>query len=290
MLNQFETQLPLTSPLAKTDPWRQKREHLRAWLARRPPTTIGADEIDVHFSAMPAHYWERVTEADLLWGLEAVHGFLGLLAASKVPATTPYVNWRHEPETNSTRVVLCTWDRLGLLAKAAAAFSTVRLNILRAEVFTRKDNVALDLFSVTDSEGHRVASAERLKEMTFLLDGALSEPPRFASVWACSRHKFLAPPSVFPPRIDFDNASATTSTLIRVEAADRLGLLYDILQALADAGLNIIQADIQTENQLARDVIHVRDAHGKKLLDPRSLETLRRNLEAALTVTKTSCD
>src|SRR2546426_8585680 len=39
---------------------------------------------------------------------------------------------------------------------------------------------------------------------------------------------------------------------VRVEASDRLGLLYDILQSIADSGLNITQARIETQGDLAQ--------------------------------------
>jgi [protein-PII] uridylyltransferase len=263
--------------------WQERRDAFRTRLDRKPLAGIGADEVEAHFAGMPAHYWEHVTEDDLGWGLEIIHGFLSLLATPKVDATKPFMDWRQLPASNRTHVMLCTWDRHGLLAKAAAAFSAVRLNILQADVFTRTDNVVLDLFRITGADGRSAATAEQLGQMTSLLEGALSEPPRFASFWACSRHKYLAEPASSTPRIVFDNRTSAGHTLVRVEASDRLGLLYDILQTLADGGLDITQAQIQTDGNLARDTIHVKDAHGKKVLDPRRLEALRSQLESALT-------
>jgi [protein-PII] uridylyltransferase len=264
--------------------WRERRDWFRLRLEQRPPVAIGGEEIEVHFSGMPPHYWERVLEADLLWGLETIHGFLKLVASPQFAATVPFVSCRQVARSRCTRVLLCTWDRQGLLAKAAAAFSAVRSNILQADVYTREDNVVLDEFSVTDANGRGGVSPAQLEEMTFLLEGALSEPPRFASVWACSRHKFLASPSRFVPRITCDNDASAKSTIVHIEAADRLGLLYDILQAIADAGLNVKQACIETEANLARDTIHLTDEQGRKLLDPGRLESLRARLEEALTV------
>jgi len=121
-----------------------------------------------------------------------------------------------------------------------------------------------------------------MEQMGFLLEGALSEPPRFASVWACSRHKYLAPSSHVVPKISFNNDSPD-STLVHVETPDRLGLLYDILQAVSDCGLNIKQALINTEKNLARDVIHVTNESGQKLLEKGQLDSLRAKLESALT-------
>jgi len=277
--------VPLPSEDDRHGSWQERRDWLREQLRQHPVAEISPEEIDVHFSAMPDHYWERVNEKDLAWGLETIHGFLKLVTTQNVPATAPFVNWRQMPAAGQTRIMLCTWDRHGLLAKAAAALSAVRLNILQAEVFTRTDNVVLDLFSVTHSDGHGPATATQLQEMTFLIEGALSEPPRFASVWACSRHKFLASPGRYAPKISFDNDASPVSTLVHVEASDRLGLLYDLLQALADSGLSITQACIETRNDLAYDSIYVTNARGEKVVDPRELEKLRASLQTAITVT-----
>ena len=280
---------PGTRP-ARADPpphlsWSERRDWFHTQLRQQPLAGISAEEIEVHFSGMPAHYWERVNGNDLAWGLETIHGFLNIVTMANAPGTKPFVTWGQLPHANRTRVMLCTWDRHGLLAKAAAAFSAVRLNIVQAGVFTRADNVVLDLFSVVHSDGHGVGRVTQLQEMSFLLEGALSEPPRFASVWACSRHKYLAAPPQFPPRVTFDNNSSPSSTIIHVEAADRLGLLYDILQTLADHHLAIKEASIETDNDLAHDTIHVVDAHGQKLNDTQELDGLRRGLEAAIVVT-----
>jgi [protein-PII] uridylyltransferase len=265
-------------------PWQERREWFRAKFEQSPPAGASAEELQAHFSMMPANYWEAVDETDFIWGLETVHGFLKLVASPHVAPTSAFVSWRQSTEPLFTRLMLCTWDRHGLLAKAAAAFSAVRLNIVQADIFTRADNMVLDQFCVTAAGSCGPVSDSRLREMTFLLDGALSEPPRFASVWACSRHKFLAPPSSIPPRILYDNLASPDSTIVHIEAADRLGLLYDILQTMADAGLNIKQARIETREQLACDTIHITDQRGQKILDEDLLKSLCAKLHDALSL------
>lgn len=264
----------------------QRRDWLRARLQQHHLAAINLDEIEVHFSAMPQHYWERVTQSDLAWGLETIHGFLQLIASPDVPSTTPFVSWRQISRSRQVRLMLCTWDRHGLLAKAAAAFSAVRVNIVQAEVFTRSDNLVLDTFTIAGADGHTPVNPLQIEQMGFLLEGALSEPPRFASVWACSRHKYLAPPSEIAPRISCDNEAWPDSTLVHVEAPDRLGLLYDVLQTIADAGLNVREARIDTQDRLARDTIHVTDNAGRKVTDNDQLQFLQAKLEAALTVSR----
>src|SRR5437773_460688 len=76
--------------------WQEQHRWLRTRLKEHPLSGIGEDEVDVHFSGMPAYYWERVTESDLVWGLETIHGFLRAVARHDTSPTTPFVNWRHD--------------------------------------------------------------------------------------------------------------------------------------------------------------------------------------------------
>jgi [protein-PII] uridylyltransferase len=178
--------------------------------------------------------------------------------------------------------MLCTWDRHGLLAKAAAAFSALKLNICKADVYTRSDDVVLDVFHVSEADGRTPITPQHLKEVTFLLAGALSEPPRFASLWACSRHKYLTQASGAPACVTFDNETSD-STIVHIEASDRLGLLYDVLQALAELGLNIKQAAVQTEKNVAKDSFHVTDSTGEKITESSRLAEIRSRIEASIT-------
>ena len=261
-----------------------RRDWLRERLRERSLTTVSPEEIQAHFDGMPEHYWDAILESELVWGLETIHGCLSRMTSPAASSAAPFVDWRHATDSSTARVMLCTWDRHGLLAKAAAAFSAARLNIVRANVYTRADRLVLDVFQVKSADGSSEVGATRIQEMNFLLEGALSEPPRFASVWACSRHKYLSQPASRLPEITFDNVSDAQATIVRVEAADRLGLLYDLLQSMADNDLEIKEARITTERGTAQDELRVTDRKGSKLGSGDVLEALRARLEAALVV------
>jgi [protein-PII] uridylyltransferase len=263
-------------------PWERRRELLSDRLKTHPLTGLTPEELHAHFQGMPARYWERVSEGELVWGLEIIHDFFKSLSAPDSVGNVPVVQWRAVPEQGFTKVMLCTWDRHGLLAKVASAFSAVRINIIQADVYTRADSLVLDVFRVRETEPSHVRDATRLSEMVFILDGALSQSPSFASYWACTRHKFLALPAATPPFLRFDNEGSSDCTILRMEAPDRLGLLADILQALADSGLNIAQAFIDTDDDLAHDVFHFTDIAGLKILDPAHLRFIRRRLLEAI--------
>jgi [protein-PII] uridylyltransferase len=264
----------------------QRRERRREWFGYQLNSMqlpgIGREEIEAHFNSMPARYWESVDEAELVWGLQTIHKFLHELAVPDSPGTMPIVESRHFPDRGFTQLMVCTWDRHGLLSKVAGALSALGINILQADVYTRSDGIVLDIFRIAEIEGRPVSNPGRWQEITFLIEGALSEPPRFASLWACSRHKFVGQPQSGPPAIAFDNSSSADSTVLTIEATDRLGLLYDILAALADGGINIGHALIDTEDDVARDTFYIADGNGQKISDPVALQGLRDRVTKAV--------
>ncbi|HUR46322.1 MAG TPA: hypothetical protein VMZ27_10650 [Candidatus Saccharimonadales bacterium] len=247
-----------------------------------PPPDISIDEIDAHFRGMPSRYWERITMPELVWGMAVVHQFLEKVAEPSGPGTTPVLDWKHQPEFGYTKVMLCTWDRQGLLAKAASAFSAAKVSILNAEVYTRSDQIVLDVFRVCDAKGGPVTNTQRLREMLFVLEGSLSDPPRFASFWAASSHKqeLRKAPEIL--NIAFENGEPTRHTGLRVETDDRLGLLSDILEALANGGVSVDQAQIETADRIACDSFYIYDRAGEKILDPARLKCIRELLEEAI--------
>ncbi len=247
-----------------------------------PPHGICADEIDAHFKGMPSRYWERVDMQELVWGLEVVHKFLEKIAEPACPGTTPVLDWKHFPKLGYTKVMLCTWDRQGLLAKAASAFSAVSVNILHAQAYTRADQIVLDVFQVCDSEHRPVGNPHRLEQMLFLLEGSLSDPPRFASFWAAAGHKCESREAPEILSISFQNDEPGAHTILRIETDDRIGLLSDILDALTRGGVNVDQALIETPDYLACDTFSIYDNAGEKILDPGRLACIRELIAGAI--------
>ena len=260
------------------------RAHKRLYdrLKECPPPGIGRDEIDAHFEGMPSRYWLNVTKGELLWGLETIHAFFGKLAGWELAGAPVVANLRHCPERGFTRVGVCTWDRPGLLAKIAATFSALRVNILQADVYTRSDNVVLDVFQVSDLNHPHITDMDRLSHLVFLLEGALNDPPRFVSMWASQFHKSIEAIKGAAPTVEIDNECSLTYSVMRVEASDRLGLLCDILEGLAGCGVNVAQALVHTESTIARDIFYLTDIEGQKITNPLWLSAIRKSVLEAI--------
>jgi [protein-PII] uridylyltransferase len=85
-----------------------------------------------------------------------------------------------------------------------------------------------------------------------------------------------------PTRIEIDNESSTTRTIIEVETEDRIGLLYTISQVFSELELDIAVAKILTEKGAAVDTFYVTDILGKKIEDPAALRLIDRRLRESI--------
>ncbi|CAL0314664.1 unnamed protein product [Lupinus luteus] len=96
-----------------------------------------------------------------------------------------------------------------------------------------------------------------------------------------------------PPRVTVDNNSSRTTTLIKVDSANKRGSLLEVIQVLTDMNLIIRRAYISSDGGWFMDVFHVTDQNGKKFLQEdvadriqqslgsrgRSFRSLRRSVE-----------
>lgn len=280
------TERPIRSPVSAVDSaaWRWNREQLRRQISKRSLEGISEEEIDAHFAGMPPRYWEGLRLTELVWGLRTVHCFLNDVVAADTAAPSVVMDWRQLPRRRFTKVLVCAWDGLGLLTKVAGYISAMRLNVARAQVYTRADNIVLDVFWLCDAKNRQIGDAERLRQLAFLLKGGLSNPPRFASTWACDSHKYLPRTSRMTPVVTFNNTESPSHTILKVSASERMGLLHDMLHAISENGLNIDEALINTVDDVARDVFYVTDEHKNKLLDSARLKLVESAIVRALDI------
>ncbi len=246
------------------------------------PAGLSAEEVQAHFDGMPDRYWTGLKQADLHWHLRAAHGFFEKLARYSSVGTPVGVNWVSGPKKGHSRVVVCSWDRRGLLEKIAAAFGALRFSIHQADVYTRTDSLALDVFQVSPLDDTVGLPGECAEKLAFLVEGAYTHPPRFASVWTTEFHTVLPRRRGLPPQVRFDNRSSRDHTVLWVTAPDRMGLLYDVLHALGTHRVQIAQAVIETKRGRARDQFCITDADGRKITDATRLEQLLEDVKDAI--------
>ena len=274
----------LEGGIAPLEQAKQNREAQKGGVAEKLDASF-RDEVDAHFHFMPARYFQMFGPDEIREHILLFREFFARRNRDESLALAPALRWIHRPEKGHTEVWVCGWDRHGLLERIAGAFLSVRLNILGADIFTRTDSLALDIFRVAGTNlrpvenprdisnvEKRLAESMRHLEYDFLpLIGAETRLLTYR----------LSQEFDLPTRITIDNDSHPVYTLIDVQTPDRLGLLYDLLRAMAAAGVNIEISRITTEMDVAMDSFYVYGPDGRKISSPAAVKKLQRVLQQA---------
>ncbi|KAJ7564524.1 hypothetical protein O6H91_02G020700 [Diphasiastrum complanatum] len=83
-----------------------------------------------------------------------------------------------------------------------------------------------------------------------------------------------------PPSVVIDNTSCADATLVKVDSANRHGILLEVVQVLSDMDLIISKAYISSDGGWFMDVFHVTDQLGQKLTDEGIIDYIQQSLGA----------
>ncbi|MFQ5579976.1 MAG: [protein-PII] uridylyltransferase [Nitrospiria bacterium] len=190
------------------------------------------------------------------------------------------IDARGLPSRGVTEYTLYTHNRIshGIFSKITGVLTAKGLKILAAQVYTLENGMIVDTFQVVDPDFPGQIPGDRasviLKEIREVLNGSekvetlLSRNSRF------QRKKKPALLSQ-PVRVELDNHSSQTYTVIDFYAPDRRGLLYVISKSIFDAGLIVFAAKIGTRLDQVVDIFYVTDSDEKKLTDPEKIKSIR---------------
>jgi len=266
----------------------KQRELLMLEVTRDLPDSLGTEEVQAHFAALPARYFLVHNAVEILADIELAHRFMEQQVDDGENALAPATRWQHQRDRGYSDVRVCTWDRAGLFSKITGALSSVGLNILSAQIFTRNDGIVLDVFSVTNGRTGSLAEPEQTEKFDQLLRRVLStegvDLDTLIAKQKLARTLYQAySGEQIPKQFTLDNEASESRSLVEVETEDRIGLLYTISQALAELHLNISAAKICTEKGAAIDSFYVSEESGAKVDAaarwPEIEQTLRRALD-----------
>jgi [protein-PII] uridylyltransferase len=177
------------------------------------------------------------------------------------------------------RVVIAAPDKVGLLATAAGVLCLAGLDVRSADARS-VDGLAVDEFAVVPGP-RGIPPAPELED---------------ALIQTLAGRRLLGPAiearaRAYPPRgatrttvvTSADQGASDRATVVEVRAPDRVGLLWHLARAIADAGLDVSAARVVSLGTEAIDVFYVREQDGTKLSDGR-VETLLDVLAASGTV------
>jgi [protein-PII] uridylyltransferase len=241
-----------------------------------------AEDIAAHFARMPGAYFRFRGPAAVAIQIRAVRQFLDREEVSEKPFECA-VQWIDYPERGYTELIVVTRDRPLLMEKLCCALASEQINILSADVFTRSDEIVLDLFRVCTTNFEPVSdrrSQLRVVETIYALNSQLEYDP---SQYLRRQQNFLRPRGssglYLPARAHISNFADPSHTTVEVQALDRIGLLHDLFHAINRLGLTTAHARICTEKGAAVDTLYITRLNGGQVTSPAELEALQRAIE-----------
>ncbi len=262
----------------------EARNELRADVSPRFDSSREA-EIELHFTQMPERYFQFGDADTVARHIELFRRFIEHTASTTgLESLHPVIEWISNPASGYTQLEICCWDRSHLLAKIAGALASEEINILSADLFTRGDNLVLDIFRICTTNFEPVRSASVQKRVEALLNQLLDD----SVDWTSLGNRFAAANTgddelirTFPSRVFVSNDLNSRYSVLEVQTLDRLGLLYDLFRVLGSRSIEVSVARVLTEKGAAIDTFYLTDREGRKI-QTSELQAVRVDLERVL--------
>ncbi|KAK4796354.1 hypothetical protein SAY86_028680 [Trapa natans] len=185
---------------------------------------------------------------------------------------TPKVIIDQDSDPNATIVEITFGDRLGALLDTMSALKNLGLNVVKANVFLDSSGKH-NTFSITKADtGRKVEEPELLEAIRLtIINNMLEYHPESSAQLAMGVAFGAVPPA---QQVDVDIATHITvsndspeRSLLYVEAADRPGLLVDLVKIITDINISVESGEFDTEGLLAKAKFHV-SYRGKAIIKP----------------------
>lgn len=216
---------------------------------------VAGKRINIFLEGMPQRYLRIHGATDVL-----AHAEMGArLGQDGVRLSLKQVRHWYE-------LTLITIDRPFLFASVSGALAAWGMNIVKANAFSNAAGMVVDTFYFTDrfrTLEMNLQEWERLKKSIAAVVKGEADLARMLRVRLKSE-KTSGPKIKIATQIEFDDNSSAHSTLVQVLTQDRPGLLYRMCSLVSKHECNIEIALIETEGQMAIDVLYLTSA-GLKL-------------------------
>ena len=248
----------------------QHREAVRSQLGREADKSWFVKQLD----ALPNGYLNTTSPEQIAADLRLLHG----LGRDEVNVQASY-----QADTKTVCFTIATREDVstGVFHRLTGALSSQGLEILSAEINTLAEGLVLDRFWTRDPDYAGQPPEERIERInravTESLTNSGSYRPSFRRTWRIGGQN-QPTTQVAQNRVQADNSTSQTHTILDVFAVDRPGLLYAVARTLFESGLSVSRARIGTYLDQVVDVFYVTDQSGSKIEDESQLAEIRQRL------------
>jgi [protein-PII] uridylyltransferase len=167
-----------------------------------------------------------------------------------------------------SRLTVVSGDRVGLLADVAASLALQRASVRGARAWNQSD-VGFSVWEVADEHLDPAVLRQRFEAIV----GGRTDP--------ASRLR-AALSGTLPPAVAVHPEASSSATVLEVRATDRPGVLYLVLAALAELGVSVRSAHVDTVGPQVVDVFYLQELGAGALSECRAAEAAH-GVRAALT-------
>ena len=164
-------------------------------------------------------------------------------------------------------VTVVSPDRPGTFSRVAGVLSLHGLGVLGAQAHSDEQGMAASQFRVIVPSHGPIEWAPIIQNLTRALHGELAIEARMAERAKTYRRKRRSAGELAPPRVTFFDEASSNATVIELRAPDQHGILHRVTKAMAEVGLDIRHATVQTIGDEVVDAFYVRTSSGSKLTD-----------------------
>jgi [protein-PII] uridylyltransferase len=249
-------------------------EAQNAFFAHHPQWT--AEERKAYAARHYDAYWLNVS-------LEQQLEHEKLMAGAKADATPVATKVSTDDFAAITELTVYAPDHPRLLALITGACAAANADIAGAQIFTTSDGMAIDTILIQREFSDERDERRRAERVAALIRQALAGEVRIHELVArAHRPQGRIKAFTVVPRVIIDNNSSNRFTVIEVNGLDRIGLLYELTQALYRLNLNIASAHIATFGERAVDAFYVTDLTGAKVMSEARHKQIEDRLAAIL--------
>ncbi len=217
---------------------------------------MDANQVEEIWKNFSDNYFLRHTTDEVSWHTQLIH---------RHQFEKPLINVRIDESTNSLELFIHIINKENIFVSVSHVLSQMNLNIMNAHIMLCKNDYAIEIFKLMSDSTEPSELRLLAQEISYKLNALLSSDATLSDgnwmVTRAQKHFEVG------THVQFEDLPDSKLTRLRVETADRHGVLATIAKVFVDFNISIHDAFISTTGEKAIDTFDITDAETDQPLD-----------------------